>query len=85
MLVDVRTIDNDGATPVADYTPVQSTRVIFTPGQQSSDLQITIADDGITEEPESFRVELFDPDGGTLGQNSAAVVRIIDDDVAVCK
>ena len=80
IFVDVRTIDNDGATPVADYTPVQSTRITFTPGQQSYDLPITVADDGIIEGPESFRVVLFDPEGGALDQNSAADVRIIDDD-----
>ena len=78
--VDVRIIDNDGATPVADYNPVQSTRVTFTPGQQFYDLEITIADDGIIESPESFHVELFSPDGGTLDQNSVADVKIIDDD-----
>ncbi|XP_072037594.1 uncharacterized protein [Amphiura filiformis] len=80
-LVYIQTRNIGQATPIADYTQVSPTRIYFDPGQQKRSIPFTIFDDGIPEGSESFRVELLNPQGGRLDQNSAAIVFINDDDL----
>ncbi|XP_072038798.1 uncharacterized protein [Amphiura filiformis] len=80
-LVYIQTLNIGQATPIADYTHVSPTRIYFDPGQQKRSIPFTIFDDGTPEGSESFRVELLNPQGGRLDQNSAAIVFINDDDL----
>ncbi len=68
-----------GATPGEDYQVVGED-LHFEPGETSLLVEIPIVDDPFPEPRESFRIELSNPSGASLGQLSQALVNIDDDD-----
>jgi serine protease len=75
------TTGNLSAAAGSDYV-AKSAKVIFSPGQVSKKVNITILDDGKLETPEKFLVYLKRPQGAALSTPSTATVVIHDDDVS---
>mmetsp|Transcript_23801 Transcript_23801/g.35130 ORF Transcript_23801/g.35130 Transcript_23801/m.35130 type:complete len:1928 (-) Transcript_23801:1096-6879(-) len=73
------TTNQDDVSPTAFYTSNQT--VVFHHGQVQASFLITIHDDRIVEENETFVINLYEPTGySTLGNQMRAIVTIIDDD-----
>lgn len=72
--VNYQTVDGD-ATDGEDYNGRSGT-IVFGVGQTVKQVPLTVLSDGRVESTESFRVQMSDPVGLTLGQN--AVVTIVD-------
>jgi Calx-beta domain len=70
------------ATASADYVPAQG-ELTFAPDETTKTIEITVKEDGVYEEGETFYVLLSNPTGGAaLRQPSYAQVNIIDNDSA---
>ncbi len=67
------------ATPGLDYVAVDD-EVTIAAGQIEHIFDVGIVDDGFTEEPESFRVELYDPVDLDLGYPPFTTVEILDNE-----
>ena len=79
--VEYRTQDDTATSGVeADY--LQSFGVLnFTDGETARTIEVTINDDPLDEDNESFLIELYNPTGGAvLGSRITAPVYILDDD-----
>lgn len=72
------TITSGTALPTADYTASSGT-LTFSPGQTSKTIPITIVNDNLYEQPESFSIVLSNPSNVTL-QTTTATITIKDDD-----
>ena len=77
--VDYETADGT-ALSGSDYTAVSGT-LNFAAGQKSKSISISITNDSIDEDNETFTVSLSDPSGATLGSRDEATVTIIDNDL----
>ena len=79
--VDIEYTDGT-ATEGADYT-AETTNVIFADGETEKQVTIPITDDTLEEDDETVEFGLANPSGGAvLGDPSAAVLTIVDDDTA---
>jgi hypothetical protein len=68
------------ATPGSDYEDVSGV-LTFGAHEQSQTILVPINDDGASEGPETFMVQLSEPSSGcVLGSPAAAVVTIVDDE-----
>ncbi|GFT26657.1 hypothetical protein TNCV_3604621 [Trichonephila clavipes] len=81
------TIIPQTAKPGEDYTSVKGL-LIFEPGQTRKTIRVPITNDNVKENPETFKVQLFDPSALSevfnfkgLGSRNSCVVTIIDDDI----
>ena len=80
--VSYRTVE-DTATQDVDFTGVSGATVMFSPGQTTARIDLSIAGDTTVEPDESFHVELFDTTGsGTIISDGTGLVTIITDDFA---
>ena len=80
--VDFATADSS-ATAGLDYAATNGT-LSFVPGEQAKQIPVTILNDGIREDTESFDVVLDNPSGGAvLGPETTNVVSILDNDPGV--
>lgn len=71
---------DQGATSGEDYLPVLET-LTFADDERSKTVTISILDDGLEESLENIELTLRNPAGGaTLGTDSVAAIRIIDND-----
>ena len=70
---------DDTAAAGSDYTAVSDT-LTFAPGEISQTFSVPIIDDSLDEPDESLNLTLSDPVNATLGEQSSAVLTIIDDD-----
>jgi len=68
------------ATAGPDYASVAGRTLTFNPGQTSRELTVSIADDDLVENDETFTVSLSAPVGAVLGSTSSATVTINDND-----
>ena len=69
------------ATAGSDYTAAAADSVLtFTAGTTVGTIEVTIADDKVDEEDETFTVRLRDPVNATLGAAATATATIVDDD-----
>ena len=67
----------EASTALAGSDYNSENRVVdFVPGDTQESIEITIIDDDVPDEEETFLVRLSDPSGGVLGNPSAAVVNI---------
>ena len=78
MTVDYATADGT-AKAGSDYTAT-SGMLTFRSGEKSKTVSISITNDSIDENNETFTVSLSDPSGAMLGSADEATVTIIDDD-----
>lgn len=67
------------ATAGEDFVPSEG-RLHFGPSEKTQPLIIRLLDDSQREETETFRVELFDPEGGELADAPTFTVRISSND-----
>ncbi len=65
-----------------DYTGISSGSVVFADGQSSATIEVSILNDGDSENNETFQVSLLGVDGADLGNRDATTVTIVDDDSA---
>jgi hypothetical protein len=66
-----------------DYVGVDWQRLELADGEEVARIFVPLVNDGLAEDPETFLIEIAQPDGGaTLGERSRAEVRIVDDDPA---
>ena len=66
-----------------DVTTTSSwTGDLLFPNTDRSSIPLTIINDGIVEEDETFQLRLYDPSGITLGDDTITIFTIIDDDTA---
>ena len=78
--VEYETAD-ETATAGSDYTAAAVDSVLtFTAGTTVGTIEVTIADDKVDEEDETFTVRLRDPVNATLGAVATATATIVDDD-----
>lgn len=63
------------ATPNVDYSPASGT-LTFAPGETTKIVAVTIFGDAVSENNETFLVNLSNPSGGTLGTPSSSQVTI---------
>ncbi len=70
---------NGTATAGSDYIANSGT-LTFTPGVTSQTLTVTVIDDGLFEENETFNVVLIGATNATIGFPNPAVVTIVDND-----
>ena len=63
----------------SDYTAVSDT-LTFPPGEISQTFSVPIIDDSLDEPDESLNLTLSDPVNATLGEQSSAVLMIVDND-----
>jgi hypothetical protein len=71
---------SDGtAAAGSDYTAVSDT-LTFAPGETSQTFSVPIIDDSLDEPDESLDLTLSDPVNATLGEQSSAVLMIVDND-----
>ena len=66
-----------------DYAAQSREELVFSPGQQRSELSVAIVDDQLQETAESFGLQLILPASGGLvvaGGNSSASITITDND-----
>ena len=68
------------AVAPADYTAASGT-VVFTPGQVTALVPVTVVDDAVYEGDETFTLTLSEPSGATIGDGTA-VGTIVDDETA---
>ncbi len=64
----------------ADYTAVASGTLTFAEGDTEKTIEVTITEDAIDEDNETFTVTLSNPENATLGSTDEATVTITDDD-----
>ena len=80
--VDYATSD-DTATAGDDYTAISATTLMFNPGETSKTINITLSNDVIDENDETFTLTLSSPDNATVSTTAgAATPTIVDDDNA---
>ena len=73
---------NDTAAAGADYTAASGT-VTFSPGDTSKDISVSITDDDLDEDNETFKVTLSNPSNGQIASGTGEVsITITDDDTA---
>jgi len=80
--VRVRTLSalsGSSATGGGDYVAISNQLLTFLPGSTSQLLPIQLLGDDTIEDPESFRIELFDANGANLPA-AAATIEIVDND-----
>jgi len=65
-----------------DYLAFPWTLITFADGETTRTLSITINQDSVVEDNETFSVLLQNPVGGALGGITTSVITIVDDDVA---
>jgi hypothetical protein len=81
--VDWRTL-GVSATFAEDYGSFDWTTIVFADGETTRTEVVTIVDDSIDENDETFKVLLNNPTGGaTIGSLSESLVTIIDDDITI--
>jgi glycosidase len=68
-----------GSADAGDYVPAVG-ELAFAPGQTSRAFVVTLIDDPVEENDETFEVRLSAPVNATLGSPAAATVMIVDDD-----
>ena len=66
--VDYATSDNTAVDP-DDYTEITTTQVSFAAGDTSEDVVVTIANDTVFENSESFFIDLSNPANATIADN----------------
>ena len=66
--VDYATSDNTAVDP-DDYTEITTTQLSFVAGDTSEDVVVTIANDSIFENSESFFIDLSNPSNATIADN----------------
>jgi uncharacterized delta-60 repeat protein len=76
--VDYRSLAGTALSGV-DYTAVQGT-LAFAAGESETTIEVPIIDDHLVEADETFSVELANPVGAALGQQSSIAVLIVDND-----
>lgn len=64
---------NGSATAPSDYTALYGSMLVFSPGETSKTISVTIAGDRIDESNETFRVTLSNPSGATISDGSGTV------------
>lgn len=79
--VDVRV--TGGSADGGDFVGPTAQTVTFANGASTAEVEFELVDDSLVEASETILLELSDPDGVGLGVRSAAIVVILDDDVAV--
>lgn len=80
--VDVMTVDGT-AVSGSDFLALPTTTVTFNPGETEKSVSVSIVDDLVGEETESFALALSNPTGSTLGALSAGA-SITDDELSAC-
>ena len=70
---------NDTATAGTDYTAASGTLTIAA-GDTSGTISVSITEDGVDEDDETFTVSLSNPQNATLGSPASSTVTITDDD-----
>jgi len=80
--VDVSTMDGS-ATAGSDYTALPTTTISFAPGEISKTVSVTILDDLLGEENETFTLVLSNPSSATLVPGGGTGT-ITDDEVSAC-
>ncbi|XP_072027667.1 uncharacterized protein [Amphiura filiformis] len=79
--VRVQTVGNRGtAFAGSDYTSVTNKFITFEATESSKSISLTILDDNIKEEEETFFVRIIDTTDGVVSEPSEAVITIVDDD-----
>lgn len=63
-----------------DYIAVPPTTVEFGPGERVKRQNISLVNDSIAEDPESFVVTLTDPTGADAAEPASAEIELLDDD-----
>ena len=82
--VDYTISDDTAKVADGDYTASPTTgTLVFAAGESSKTVTVTITDDHIFEQPETFNVTLSNPDIGTVITDAAGVGTIKDDDLLV--
>ena len=78
--VDYATADGTASSVSnSDYTSASGT-LTFTAGQTLKNISVTITDDSLDEDNETFTLSLSNPENATLGSTDEATVTIEDDD-----
>ncbi len=78
--VKVNYVTSDGsANAGSDYQATRGT-LTFGPGETQKQISVTVLDDNLVENSENFFVNLSDPSGAALGNDSGATVTIADDE-----
>jgi ELWxxDGT repeat protein len=71
------------ATPGADYNVITASPLVFTPGQTTATIQVTIIADGIGEDEERFHLQLANPVNARINQGDVHTAFITASDAPV--